>query len=93
MTAPALIANDMAAHALYWAKRDKRLERLCADSAALIRAMLARERIDGRRYHGVWRRLLDSERTYNSGFVRGFPNFGRARSCIENLKAGEHHDV
>lgn len=86
MIPPALIANDMAAHATYWRGRDKRVESLCRDSAGLIRSMLAHEHVDGRRYHGVWRRLFDNEDRYYASRILGWPNFGRARECIEKLQ-------
>ena len=87
MASCAEIANDMAAHAEYWQRRDTNVGRVCIDAAALIRLMLDDEQVDGHRYHGVWRRLLDQERGYYSGKVQGWPNFGRARSCIEMMKA------
>ena len=88
MATPAEIANDMAAHADYWYRRDKKTYALCRDACSLIRSMIDREEVDGRKYHGVWRRLLSNERKYYSSRVQGFPNFGRARSCIETMKAG-----
>lgn len=86
MASPAEVANDMLAHASYWRSRDRRIASLCNDASALIRMMLDGDRVDGRRYHGVWRRLLDNERKYYSSKVQGWPNFGRARSCIEMMK-------
>jgi hypothetical protein len=83
---PAEIANDMSAHAAYWRGRDRKAEALCRDAAVLIRSMLAGRHVDGRTYHGVWRRLLDSERKYYAPKVQGWPKFGRARSAIEALK-------
>ena len=60
MTAtPAEVANDLEAQAAFFRKRDEDVSRLCRDSARLIREMLAGERIDGRTWGGVHRRLLD----------------------------------
>ena len=60
MTAsPAEIANDLEAQAAFFRKRDEDIALLCRDCARLIREMLAGERIDGRTYGGVHRRLLD----------------------------------
>ena len=86
MATPAEIANDMAAHAAYWQGRDRKVEGLCRDTNTLIRSMLDGEQIDGRLYHGVWRRLLDGERKYYATRVQAWPDFGRARSCIETIK-------
>lgn len=87
MASPAEIANDMAQHAAFWSKRDRNVAELCQDTATLIRLMLGGQKPDGRTFGGVWRRLLDRERKhYESGIV-GFPNFGRARSCLEKLKS------
>ncbi|MDK3072753.1 hypothetical protein QO034_06495 [Sedimentitalea sp. JM2-8] len=59
MASPAEIANDMAAQAVFWQKRDKNIHRACDDAARMIRAFMAEERVDGRAYHGLHRRLFD----------------------------------
>jgi hypothetical protein len=87
MTAtPAQIANDMAAHATYWAKRDRHIERACSDAARQIRALLAGERVDGRSWGGLHRRLLQFETQEDARRYQGFPQFCRARLCLEALR-------
>lgn len=58
MATHAQIANDLAAQAAFWDRRDDDIARLCRDCARLIRAMLDGQTLDGRTYHGVHRRLL-----------------------------------
>ena len=88
MATPAQIANDMAAHAQYWAKRDKNIERACRDAARVIRALLAGEQVDGRTYYGVQKRLMDRARWQGDYAVAigGYPDFDRARICMERLR-------
>lgn len=83
---PAQIANDMSMHAAFWAKRDRRIERACRDAARVIRSYLDGQAVDGRTFRGVWGRLLDLERP--STRVHGYPDFTRARLCLDDLKAG-----
>lgn len=80
MASPAEIANDMAAQAAYWAKRDRGVTNACLDAARTIRAFLAGERVDGRTYYGLHRRLLRLEMSRRSG-----PDFTRARNALEAL--------
>lgn len=87
MATPAQIANDMAAHAEFWAKRDKDIAGVCRDAARVIRAFLAGGRVDGRTYYGVQKRLLDRARMEPDWGVRGYPDFDRARICMERLRA------
>lgn len=54
---PAEVANDLAAQARFFVKCDDGLARLCKDGARLIRAMLAKERLDSRIYSDVVSRL------------------------------------
>ncbi|KJS43546.1 MAG: hypothetical protein VR71_10135 [Roseovarius sp. BRH_c41] len=85
MATPAQIANDMAAHAKYWAGRDCNIERVCRDAAWVIRSMLEGPKVDGRTYGGVHRRLLRLE--MGPGWrVKGYPDLVRARLCIERLR-------
>jgi len=88
MATPAQIANDMAAHAEYWAKRDKNIERACRDAARVIRAFLAGEQVDGRTFGGVQKRLMDRARGQGDCAVAisGYPDFDRARTCMECLR-------
>ena len=81
MASPAEIANDMAAQAAYWAKRDRRITNACLDAARVIRAFLSGERVDGRTYYGLHRRLLNLELRPS----RKIPNFTRARLALEAL--------
>jgi len=90
MAHPAPVANDMDAHATYWAKRDRAVERACLDAARAIRFLLAGQRLDGRFWGGLHRRLLNLERAGGRRNVRGYPDLCRARLTIEALKRGEH---
>ena len=57
MATPAQVANDLAAQADYFAKRDHDIAQLCRDSARVIRAMIAGQPVDGRTLRGVMTRL------------------------------------
>lgn len=81
MASPAEIANDMAAQAAYWVRRDKKVGRACLDAARVIRAFLSGEQVDGRTYYGLHGRLLDLEMRPS----RIIPNFTRARLALEAL--------
>lgn len=85
MASPAEIANDMDAHARFWAGRDRDAERACRDAARAIRVLLAGKRLDGRFWGGLHRRLLRLERHDVDWHVKGYPDFTRARLCIERL--------
>ncbi|MBN7785148.1 hypothetical protein JYP51_09470 [Ponticoccus gilvus] len=84
MATPAQVANDMAAHAAYWEKRDRRIERLCRDAARVIRLYLSGERVDRRTWAGLHMRLLSCARDESS--VKGYPDFTRARLTLEALR-------
>lgn len=56
---PAQVANDLAAQADFYARRDNRIADACRDCARIIRALLAKELVDGRTYSGLYGRLLD----------------------------------
>lgn len=92
MATPAQVANDMDAHAAYWAKRghrtDRHIERACRDAARVIRAHLDGEPVDGRTWGGLHRRLLNltsnaSQRHYH---VKGWPDFDRALAVLYELR-------
>lgn len=84
MATAAQIANDMAAQARYWERRDKAIARACADAARMIRAYQAGDRVDGRSFSGLFKRLLDLEgRKYPWA---GMPDFCRARCCLHDLR-------
>ena len=88
MATPAEIANDMAVQARYWQGRDESfgVALACRDAARIIRAYLAGERVDGRTYGGLQRRLLNLEAL---SFCRRYyihENLTRARLALEELK-------
>lgn len=56
---PAQIANDLAAQAAFFDRRDDRVAKACRDAARMIRQHLAGEAIDGRTWGGLHTRLLD----------------------------------
>lgn len=66
---PAQVANDLAAQARFWEKRDRDIHALCTDAARVIRAYLAGERVDGRTRSGVYGRLLDRETRAGRGLI------------------------
>ncbi|SDW75974.1 hypothetical protein SAMN04488041_103160 [Sulfitobacter pontiacus] len=87
MATPAEIANDMAAHADYWQKRDRKTFETCNDAARVIRMFLGGQNVDGRTYYGLHRRLLDLTSRYSAGRVAGAPNFDRALRILHQLRA------
>lgn len=56
---PAQVANDLAAQATFYEKRDQRIANACRDCARVIRALLAKNLVDGRTYGGLHGRLID----------------------------------
>ncbi|MBY6117386.1 hypothetical protein KUW09_24545 [Mameliella alba] len=91
MASPAEIANDMEAHAAYWARRDRDIERACRDAARTIRSFLAGDNVDGRTYGGLHRRLLNLGSGSPDRIVKGYPNFERARDALHQLRAEARH--
>ncbi|WP_386173157.1 hypothetical protein [Sulfitobacter sp. R86518] len=87
MATPAEIANDMAAHADYWQKRDRKTFEACNDAARVIRMFLAGQHVDGRTYYGLHRRLIDLIYRYRAGRVAAAPNFDRALQILQQLRA------
>lgn len=85
MATPGQVANDMAAHAAFWAKRDRGVERACRDAERAIRTLIEGRRLDGRTYYGLDRRLRDLEMSWMAEECRGFPDFGRARETLRKL--------
>lgn len=87
MTASAAqVANDMRAQARFYYGRDANLHTICADAARMIEDLLAKKPVDGRRWGGLHRRLLNFEGT------RGYPiaaHITRARLTCEALRRGE----
>jgi hypothetical protein len=60
MTAtPAEVANDLAANAAFFQKRDEPTAQACRDCARMIRAVLAGETVDGHSYGLLHGRLLE----------------------------------
>ena len=88
MATPAEIANDMAAHATYWQKRDRKTFEACKDASRVIRMFLSGQHVDGRTYGGLHRRLLDLTSRSSAGRVAGAPNFDRAFQILQQLRAG-----
>lgn len=82
MASHAEIANDLAAQASFWTRRDDDVARLCRDSARLIRALLDGQAVDGRTYAGVHARLLSRIDRY-----RGRTETAIARSLARGLVA------
>jgi hypothetical protein len=87
MATPAEIANDMAAHADYWQKSDRKTFEACNDAARVIRMFLGGQHVDGRTYYGLHRRLLDLTSRTHSARVAGAPNFDRALQILQQLRA------
>ena len=58
---PAEVANDLAAQAKFFVKRDDEIARLCQDCARLIRASVAGEVIDLRALGECLDRLIDRQ--------------------------------
>jgi len=83
MAVPAEVANDMAAHARYWVKRDRHIARACEDAARLIRDLLAGEYVDHRRYFGLTGRL--QRFTTRRQHHKGAPDFDRAVRTLREL--------
>lgn len=81
----AQVANDLAAWAAFWAKRDDDVAWACRDCARAIRAMLAGEQIDGRTYFGLRRRLLNLEITWRTGSETLWNSLTRGRQTLEAL--------
>lgn len=86
MASPAEVANDMAAQAAFWARRDKDIARACDDAARVIRAFLAGERVDGRTYGGLRRRLLDLSSGRRWAHYGIISSLDRARKTLETLR-------
>lgn len=80
MASPAQVANDMAAQATFWEKRDKRIGAACRDAARVIRDYLADKQVDGRTYGGLHRRLLDLSQN------RRYASFGIADNLDRALR-------
>jgi hypothetical protein len=88
---PAQVANDLAAQARFWEKRDRDIHKLCADAARVIRSYLAGEKVDGRVRHGLYARLLDHESRAGRGAWGGEQlqtSLLRGRLAVESLSRG-----
>lgn len=89
MASPAEIANDMAMQAVFWRRRDKVISQACKDAAVVIRRYLTGERVDGRTYCGLHRRLLglvDNRTNASFGIAN---NLSRALTTLQMLHATE----
>lgn len=71
---PAEVANDLAAQATYFAKRDDDIARLCRDAARLIRGLTGGQQADGLAFGPIYRDVLTRLQTYN----------GRPRPSVES---------
>ena len=84
MASAAEIANDMRAHARFWATREKRISALCMDAANVIEVLRRGDRLDGRTVAGL-RKRLSAQAARGNVRVQGWPNFGRALRCVDGL--------
>lgn len=90
MTAtPAQVANDLAAQATFFAKRDDGIVHLCRHSALLIRALIGGQAVDEGLYESVIFRL----QRWNSRPRAAVPSqidksLDRALVTLTELKAG-----
>lgn len=81
------IANDMAAWASFFAKRDKKIAATCRDAARVIRAYLAGESVDGRTVTGVITRLDTLGMSHQTHRHFGLPQSAeRAAGCLRELR-------
>lgn len=87
MASPAQIANDLAAQATFWTRRDGDVARVCRDAARLIRAMLAGQPVDGRTYAGVQARLLSNGARYGRSNETIYWSLHRASETLMALRA------
>ncbi|MGK7660664.1 MULTISPECIES: hypothetical protein [unclassified Marinovum] len=87
MATPAQVANDMAAQAKFWEKRDKRIEAACHDAARVIRDYLNNNPVDGRTYGGLHRRLLDLSQSRRHASFGIADNLDRASRALQTLHA------
>lgn len=89
MASPAEVANDLTAHANFYAGRDVQVERACRDTAQMIRKHLAGDQVDGRTWGGLHTRLLDLLSRYSSA---GLPSIGfsldRGLQTLYELRRG-----
>ena len=91
---PAQVANDLAAQALWWGKRDADIARACDDGARLIRRLMAGESVDGRTLHGIKARMENLERLYEKRQVVNNPSHSlwRGLQRIEELRRAADGD-
>lgn len=87
MASPAEIANDLAAQAAFWDRRDRDVAAVCRDAARLIRAMLAGQPVDGRTYAGVQARLLSNGARYGRSHETIGRSLSRASASLTELRA------
>ncbi|NCM96138.1 MAG: hypothetical protein GW948_02140 [Rhodobacterales bacterium] len=87
MASPAEVANDMAAQARYWDRRDPWIEATCRNAASVIRAYLSGEKVDGRTLRGCLDRLFRIESTVrHQSKPHTYNSLVRARETIINLR-------
>ncbi len=83
---PAQVANDLAAQAKYWDRRDDAVSRACRDCARVIRSLLAGNPVDGCTYHGLYGRLLNLEITWRGRNDALENSLTRGRLTLEALR-------
>lgn len=87
MATAAQIANDLAAQAAFWTRRDAHVAGVCRDAARLIRAMLAGQPVDGRTYAGVQARLMSNGARYRTSNETIAWSLQRASEALMHLRA------
>lgn len=86
MATHAQIANDMAAHASYWDRRDKYMARACRDAATLLRVFLDGGSADGRTLAGCIFRLQKLAGNRSLDRVQAVPDFDRAVAALRSVR-------
>lgn len=85
---PAEVANDLEAQGRYFHRRDDDVSRLCEDTARLIRALLAGQRVDGRTHAGLCARLANRSPRYPADSQIG-KSLDRAQRMLLALRSGD----
>lgn len=87
MATPAQIANDMAAQAAYWHRRDDATSDACRDCAFVIRKFLSGQLVDGRTFHGLQSRLEARIIAAGDGRPSIRNSLRRGLECMRMLKS------
>lgn len=83
---PAEVANDLAAQARFFVKRDDDIAKLCRDSARLIRSILVFELVDEQSFADVVTRLEKYGRTPPRGVFGASQIAKLLRRALETLQ-------